>query len=154
MLRFMIGALLAATAASANAQTYGSPISLEQATRVMAAAEAEARKINLNLSLAVVDTGGHMVLFQRMDGAFFASAAVARDKAWSAAAYRRPGKAFEDRLATGGREIRILQLRGASPIDGGEPIVADGKVIGAIGVSGGSGEQDGQVAKAGAAALK
>ncbi len=137
-----------------SAQSYGAPITLEQARKVMAAAEAEARKNSLNLAIAIVDTGGHMVLMQRMDGAFFASAKVARDKAWSAAAYRRPGKAFQDRLATGGAEVRILRLQGASPIEGGDPIVADGKVIGAIGVSGGSGEQDGLVARAGVAALK
>ena len=137
-----------------RAQGYGAPITLEQARKVMAAAESEARKNNWNLSIAIVDTGGHMVLMQRMDGAFFASANVAGDKAWSAAAYRRPGKALQDRLATGGAEIRILRLRGASPIEGGDPIVADGKVVGAIGVSGGSGEQDGQVSRAGVGALK
>ena len=115
-------------AGCAQAQSYGAPITLEQARKVMAAAEAEARKNNLNLAIAIVDTGGHMVLMQRMDGAFFASAKVARDKAWSAAAYRRPGKAFQDRLATGGAEVRILRLQGASPIEGGDPIVADGKV--------------------------
>ena len=71
----------------------------------MAAAEAEARKSNWKWPIAIVDTGGHMVLMQRMDGAFFASADVSRDKAWSAAGYRRPGKAFQDRLATGGAEI-------------------------------------------------
>jgi uncharacterized protein GlcG (DUF336 family) len=150
----VLALMLAATALCARAQGYGSPITLEQARKVMAAAEAEARKSNLNLSIAIVDTGGHMVLMQRMDGAFFASARVARDKAWSAAAYRRPGKALQDRLATGGAEIRILRLQGASPIEGGDPIVADGKVVGAIGVSGGSGEQDGVVARAGVAALK
>lgn len=146
--------VLAAGFSGARAQGYGAPITLEQARKVMAAAEAEARKNSWNFSIAIVDTGGHLVLMQRMDGAFFASAEVARDKAWSAAAYRRPGKAFQDRLATGSAEIRILRLRGASPIEGGDPIVADGKVIGAIGVSGGSGEQDGLVAKAGIAALK
>lgn len=145
--------VLAAGAFGARAQSYGPPITLEQARKVMAAAEAMARKNNWNFSIAIVDTGGHMVLMQRMDGAFFASAKVARDKAWSAAAYRRPGKAFQDRLATGGAEIRILRLQGASPIEGGDPIVADGKVIGAIGVSGGSGEQDGLVARAGVGAL-
>jgi len=150
--------LLAATLASitlcAHGQPYGPPISLEQARKAMVAAEAEARKNNLNLSIAIVDTGGHMVLFQRMDGAFFASAEIARDKAWSAAAYRRPGKAFQDRLAKGAEEVRILRLRGASPIEGGDPIMVDGKIVGGIGVSGGSGEQDGQVSKAGVAALK
>lgn len=153
-LHVVLALLLAATALYAHAQGYGTPITLEQARKVMAAAEAEARKSNLNLSIAIVDTGGHMVLMQRMDGAFFASAKVAGDKAWSAAAYRRPGKALQDRLATGGAEIRILRLQGASPIEGGDPIVADGKVVGAIGVSGGSGEQDGVVARAGVAALK
>ena len=154
LLHVVLALMLAATALCARAQGYGPPITLEQARKVMAAAEAEARKSNLNLSIAIVDTGGHMVLMQRMDGAFFASAQVARDKAWSAAAYRRPGKALQDRLATGGAEIRILRLQGASPIEGGDPILADGKVVGAIGVSGGSGEQDGVVARAGVAALK
>jgi len=154
LLHVVLALMLAATALYARAQGYGPPITLEQARKVMAAAEAEARKSNLNLSIAIVDTGGHMVLMQRMDGAFFASAQVARDKAWSAAAYRRPGKALQDRLATGGAEIRILRLQGASPIEGGDPILADGKVVGAIGVSGGSGEQDGVVARAGVAALK
>jgi len=154
LLHVVLALMLAATALYARAQGYGTPITLEQARKVMAATEAEARKSNLNLSIAIVDTGGHMVLMQRMDGAFFASAQVARDKAWSAAAYRRPGKALQDRLATGGAEIRILRLQGASPIEGGDPILADGKVVGAIGVSGGSGEQDGVVARAGAAALK
>jgi uncharacterized protein GlcG (DUF336 family) len=154
LLHVVLALMLAATALCARAQGYGPPITLEQARKVMAAAEAEARKSNLNLSIAIVDTGGHMVLMQRMDGAFFASAQVARDKAWSAAAYRRPGKALQDRLATGGAEIRILRLQGASPIEGGDPLLADGKVVGAIGVSGGSGEQDGVVARAGVAALK
>jgi len=154
LLHVVLALMLAATALCARAQGYGPPITLEQARKVMAAAEAEARKSNLNLSIAILDTGGHMVLMQRMDGAFFASAQVARDKAWSAAAYRRPGKALQDRLATGGAEIRILRLQGASPIEGGDPLLADGKVVGAIGVSGGSGEQDGVVARAGVAALK
>jgi uncharacterized protein GlcG (DUF336 family) len=154
LLQVVLALMLAATALCARAQAYGPPITLEQARKVMAAAEGEARKNNWKFSIAIVDTGGHMVLMQRMDGAFFASAKVAGDKAWSAAAYRRPGKAFQDRLATGGAEWRILQLRGASPIEGGDPIMADGKVVGAIGVSGGSGEQDGVVARAGVAALK
>lgn len=150
----VVGLALAVASSAALAQAYGPPITLEQARKVMSAAEAEAKKNNLNLSVAIVDTGGHLVLMQRMDGAFFASANVAQDKAWSAAAYRRPGKALQDRLAKGGEEIRILRLRGASPIEGGDPILADGKVVGAIGVSGGSGDQDGLVARAGVAALK
>lgn len=154
MKRALFAFVACALSFAAQAQTYSAPITLDQARKVMAGAEAEARKNNLNLSIAIVDAGGHMVLMQRMDGAFFASANVARDKAWSAAAFRRPGKAFQDRLATGGAEIRILRLQGASPIEGGDPIVVDGKVVGAIGVSGGSGEQDGVVARAGVASLK
>ena len=154
MKRLLLTLITGALSCAAQAQNYGPPITLEQAKKAMAAAQAEAKKNNWNFSIAIVDTGGHMVLFERSDGAFFASADIARDKAWSAAAYRRPGKAFQDRIAKGGEEIRILRLRGASPIDGGEPIVADGRVVGGIGVSGGAGEQDGQVAKAGTAALK
>ena len=147
-------ALLAAVTFNAQGQSYGPPITLEQARKAMAAAEAEARKNNWNMVIAIVDSGGHLVLLQRMDGTQFAGSKIAQDKAWSAAAYKRPGKAFQDRLAKGGDELRILRLYGASPIDGGDPIVVDGKLIGAIGVSGGSGEQDGQVSKAGAGALK
>ena len=150
----LFAAMLSVTALGAQAQPYGPPITLEQARKAMAAAEAEARKNNWNMAIAIVDSGGHMVLFQRMDGTQFAGARIARDKAWSAAAYKRPGKVFQDRLAKGGEELRILQLHGVSAIDGGDPIVVDGRLIGGIGVSGGSGEQDGQVSKAGAGALK
>jgi uncharacterized protein GlcG (DUF336 family) len=137
-----------------QAQTYGAPISLEQAKKVMAAAEAEMKKNNWAMSIAILDAGGHLVLLQRSDGSQFIGPEVAIDKAFSAVAYKRPGKAFQDRLATGGAEIRILRLKGASPIEGGDPIVVDGKIVGAIGVSGGSGEQDGQVSRAGAGALR
>lgn len=152
--RALLALSLTASALYAHAQAYGPPITLEQARKVMAAAEAEAKKNNWNMAIAIVDSGGHLMLFQRMDGTQFAGAKIARDKAWSAAAYKRPGKAFQDRLAKGGEELRILQLHGVSAIDGGDPIVMDGKLIGGIGVSGGSGEQDGQVSKAGAGALK
>ena len=141
-------------AAQAQAQTYGVPITLEQAKKGMAAAEAEMKKNNGAMSIAILDAGGHLVLLQRSDGSQFIGPEVAIDKAFSAVAYKRPGKAFQDRLATGGAEIRILRLKGASPIEGGDPIVAEGKIVGAIGVSGGTGEQDGQVSRAGAAALK
>jgi uncharacterized protein GlcG (DUF336 family) len=153
-LSVVVAAGLLAFAAQAQAQTYGAPITLDQARKVMSAAEAEMKKNNWAMSIAIVDSGGYLVLLQRADGSQFVGAKIAEDKAWSAIAYKRPGKAFQDRLATGGAELRILQLRGVSAIDGGEPIVVDGKLIGAVGVSGGSGEQDGLVAKAGVAALK
>lgn len=153
-----IAIVLACFGGGATAQTaalpYGAPITLEQARKVLAAAEAESRKINVPSSVAILDSGGHLVLLQRMDGSQFAGAEVAVDKAFSAIAYKRPGKAFEDRIAMGGAEIRILRLRGASPIDGGEPIVIDGKLVGSIGVSGGTGAQDGQIARAGVSAAK
>lgn len=156
MKRFLalIAACLLAFAAQVQAQTYGAPITLEQAKKVLAAAEAEMKKNNWLMSIAILDSGGHLVLFQRSDGSQFAGARIAVDKAWSAVGFKRPGKAFQDRLATGGVETRILQLRGVSALDGGDPIVVDGKIVGSIGVSGGSGEQDGQVSKAGAAGLK
>ena len=154
MKKFLIAAAAALMSLSAQGQSYGPPVSLEQARKVMAVADAEAKKNNWNMTIAIVDSGGHLVLFQRMDGSQFASARISQDKAWSAAAYKRPGKGFQDRLAKGGEELRILKLYGAMPVDGGEPILVDGKLVGGIGVSGGTTEQDGQVAKAAAAALK
>jgi uncharacterized protein GlcG (DUF336 family) len=153
----LLGAVVLAAfafATHAQAQTYGAPITLDQARKVISVAETEMKKNNWVMSIAIVDSGGHLVLLQRADGSQFAGAKIAEDKAWSAAGYKRPGKMFQDRLATAGAELRILQLRGVSAIDGGDPIVVDGKLIGAIGVSGGAGEQDGQVSKAGAGALK
>lgn len=95
-----------------------------------------------------------MVMMQRMDGGPLGSIEVARDKAWSAVAFRRPTKAFEDAVSQGGANLRLLRLTGASPIEGGIPLMADGKIVGSIGVSGGTAPQDGQVAKAGADGLK
>jgi len=148
-------AMLAAFAIGAQAQftPYGS-ITLEQARKAIAAAEAEARKNNWPMAIAVVDAGGHLVAFSRMDNTQVASVNIAQDKAFSAAAFRRPTKAFQDGLAGGGAGLRILALRGASPVDGGLPIVVDGKIIGGIGVSGAAGDQDAQCAKAGADMLK
>jgi glc operon protein GlcG len=131
---------------------YGTPITLEQAKKVAAGAEAEAKKNNWNMTTAIAEPSGSLVYLQKMDGAPYASVNVAPDKARSAAMYRNPTKAFEDRLAAG--QSYILTLRGAMPVEGGLPIVVDGKMIGAIGISGGSAQQDGIAAKAGAEALK
>jgi len=161
LLSLAIGSALALTAGVAAAQTppsppptYGAPITLEQAKKVMVGAEAEAKKGNWSMAIIILDSGGNMVMMQRMDGTQLGSVDAARDKAWSAVAYRRPTKAFEDAIAQGGANLRLLRLTGASPIEGGLPITADGKVIGSIGVSGGSSAQDGQVAKAGVDGLK
>jgi uncharacterized protein GlcG (DUF336 family) len=142
-------------AAPVSAQTpYGPPVTLAQARTVAAAAEAVAAENAWNVVIAVVDSGGHLVLLQRMDNTQFGSVEVARQKAWSAAAFRRPTKAFQDVLAAGGDGLRILEIEGAQALEGGVPLVADGKIIGAIGVSGVTGEQDAQIAAAGAAAAE
>ena len=133
---------------------YGAPISLEQARKVIAAAEAEAQKNNFFVVITVVDTGGYVVATVRLDNTQLGSIPVAEGKARTAVLYRRPSKAFEDALAGGGIGLRILGLQNAVPYEGGVPIMVDGKVIGAIGVSGMLPTQDGQVANAGASGLK
>jgi uncharacterized protein GlcG (DUF336 family) len=106
------------------------------------------------MAIMILDSGGSLVMMQRLDGTQLGSIDVARDKAWSAVAFRRPTKVFEDLVSQGGPNLRLLRLTGASPIEGGIPIVVDGKIVGAVGVSGGTAPQDGQVAKAGVDALK
>lgn len=160
LLSTAIGTALVLTATVAGAQApppppaYGAPITLEQAKKVMAGAEAESKKNSWSMVITILDSGGQPVMMQRMDGAQLGSVEVARDKAWSAVAFRRPTKVFEDAVGQGGPNLRLLRLTGASPIEGGIPIVVDGKIIGAVGVSGGTAPQDGQVAKAGIDALK
>src|SRR6516164_1295493 len=129
---------------------YGLPIGLEAAKKVMAAAEAEAVKNNWPMAIVILDSTGHTVMLHRLDNTQYGSIQVAEDKAHTALDFRRPSKVFEDLVAQGGLNMRILALRGASPLEGGVPITVDGKIVGAIGVSGGASNQDGQVAKAGA----
>jgi glc operon protein GlcG len=133
---------------------YGPAITLEQAKKVMAGAEAEAVKNKWNVVIAVLDSGGNLVALQRMDGAQWGSIEVAREKAYSAVAFRRPTKAFEDAIGQGGVNLRILRLPGASPLEGGLPIVVDGKLVGGIGVSGVTAQQDAQIGRAGIEAMK
>ena len=128
---------------------YGPAITLEQAKKVMAGAEAEAQKNNWPVVIAIVDTGGNLVMLQRLDNAQFGSVEVARQKAWSAAAFRRPTKVFQDAIAGGGANLRLLSLEGASPLEGGIPVVVEGQIIGGIGVSGVMSEQDARIAQAG-----
>jgi uncharacterized protein GlcG (DUF336 family) len=129
---------------------YGSPISLDAAKKVMAAAETEAMKNNWPMAIVILDSTGHPVMLHRLDNTQYGSIRVAEDKAQTALDFRRPSKVFEDLVAQGGIGMRTLGLRGATPIEGGFPIIAEGKIIGAIGASGGTAPQDGQVAKAGA----
>jgi glc operon protein GlcG len=155
-------AIVLATAAASAQQApspppttpYGPPITLEAAKKVMAAAEAEAMKNNWGMAIAILDSTGHMVMLHKLDNTQYSSILVAEDKARSALDFRRPTKVFEDLVAQGGLGMRTLAIRGASPVEGGLPIIVDGKIIGAIGVSGATAVQDGQVAKAGADAAK
>jgi uncharacterized protein GlcG (DUF336 family) len=140
--------------AAAPIPPYGTPITLAQAKKLLAGAEAEARKNNWNVVVTVVDTGGNLVITQRMDNVSFGSLEVARQKAWTAVAFRRPTKVFEDAIARGGANLRLLSLAGVSPLEGGLPIVVDGKIIGAVGVSGATSAQDAQIARAGIEAIK
>ncbi len=132
---------------------YGANVTLDQARRALAGALADARRIGVPMAVAVVDTAGNLVAFERMDNTQNGSILVSQDKASSSALFRRPTKAFQDALAGGGAGLRVLTLRGANAVEGGLPIVVDGRIVGAIGVSGGSAEQDGEVARAGLAAL-
>ena len=138
--------------APASPPAYGAPITLEQAKKAMVAAEAEARKNNWQVVISIVDTGGHLVMLQRLE-AQNASVDIATGKARTSVNFRRPTKALEDGLAANGSALRILAVPGVTPLQGGLPIVVDGKLIGGIGVSGVMAFQDEQVAKAGADTL-
>lgn len=133
---------------------YGLSITLDSAKKAVTAAVGEARKNNWTMAVAIVDPAGYLVYFEKMDGTQTGSVDVSLDKARSAALYRRPTKVFEDALAAGGLGLRFLALRGAVPVAGGIPIIVDGKLIGAIGVSGGTNLQDEATADAGSKAVK
>ena len=143
---------IAAAAPPAAPPPYGEPITLELAKKIAAAAEAEAKKLNLNDAIAIVEPNGTLVYLQKMDGTQYSGGNVAIDKATSAAIFRRPTAAFDAGLRAGA--TYLLTLRGMNAVPGGIPIVVNGKLIGGIGVSGGSGPQDVQVAEAGIAGLK
>jgi glc operon protein GlcG len=142
-----------AWAAGAQAPNpYGAPIGVELARRLAVAAISECRKSNLTVAAAIVDGGGTLVYFERIDGTQNGSSEVAIAKAKTAAAYKRPSKAFEEALASG--RPGMLNLPGVMPLDGGFPLISDGKIIGAIGVSGATSQQDGVCAQAGVAVLE
>ena len=134
--------------------SYGPSINLENAKKVAAAVLAEVRKNNWTMAVAVVDGNGDLVYYEKMDDTPLGSTIVCQEKARSAARFKRPTKAFQDTLAAGGDGLRILKLQGAMPVEGGVPIVVEGRIVGAIGVSGGTSQQDGVCAAAGAGAFK
>jgi len=129
-------------------------IGVEEARQAASAALAEARRNGWTMAVAVVEPSGTLVYFEKMDETQSGSAQVCIDKARSAALFKRPTKAFQEALAAGGNGLRILRLRDAVPVEGGLPLTVGGKFVGALGVSGGTSEQDGQCAQAGVGALK
>jgi glc operon protein GlcG len=132
---------------------YGPSITLDQAKKVAEAALAPARANNWTVVVAIVDPGGYLVCLEKLDQTQVGSIAIAESKARSAAIFKRPTKVFQERLARGGDGLLVLRLKGAIPVEGGVPIIVDGKLIGALGVSGGSSAEDEVCAEAGAAAL-
>ena len=133
---------------------YGESITLEKAKKLVAAAEAFAVGKQWPIAVAIVDTGGNLVMLVTMDNTQRASIDIAIGKAKTANNFKRPTKALEDVVAGGGAGLRILAVPGLFPIEGGEPIFVNGKIVGAIGVSGMSAAQDGEIVKAALAATK
>jgi glc operon protein GlcG len=150
----MLVMLAAAPAFAQLPNPYGPSIGVDEGKKIAALSVAEAKKNNFKMAIAIVDISGDLVYFEKMDGTQAASVQIAQDKARSAARFKRPTKALQDGLAAGGAGLRLLALQGAVPVEGGLPIIMDGKIVGAIGASGGTSEQDGQTAKAGADSVK
>ena len=153
-LAILIGMTSSAIAQTAPAPAYGPPVGIDMAKKIAAAAVAEARKNNFTMAISVVDTAGNLIYFEKMDGTQTGSVNVSIEKARSAVLFKRPTKVFQDTVAQGGVGLRMLGLPGAVPVEGGIPLIEAGKIIGAVGASGGTSDQDGQCATAGANAVK
>jgi glc operon protein GlcG len=162
----LAGAFAAAPAAPALAQQppaaaplpaplppYGPPLTLDQAKRVMLAAELEAIKNSWQVAITILDSGGNRVMFHKIDNAQLSAIATSEGKARTALEFKLPSKALDDAIAAGGAGMRLLALKDITPLQGGLPVVVDGRILGAIGVSGALSAQDEQIAKAGADAL-
>jgi uncharacterized protein GlcG (DUF336 family) len=134
-------------------QEYGLPVSLANAKRVIEAAESAALANDWAMSIVVTDTAGNLIAMQRMDHAQLASVALALAKARTAVNFKCATDMFEKAIAGGGAGLKLLAVEGLCPVDGGIPLVAEGRIVGAIGVSGAQSAQDGQVATIGAQAL-
>jgi uncharacterized protein GlcG (DUF336 family) len=150
----LIAALALASALHAQQPIlYGVPIPLERAKTVASAAHAEAQKNGWLMAITILDPSGQLVYFEKMDGTQLGSIELSMDKARSAILFKRPTKAFEDAVAGGGIGVRVIKIPGAMPVEGGIPLIENGKIIGAVGVSGGQCSQDGQCATAAAATV-
>jgi glc operon protein GlcG len=148
-------ALLAAAPALAQRAPYGAPITLDQARKIVAAGQEAARAQNVptGVAIAVLDSGCHLRLLETQDNSNLGVPPIAQDKAYTACAFRVDTRASQAFMAQGGNGLILLKLRDFTPIEGGRPIVVDGRIIGAVGVSGGSSAQDAAIADAAAAAL-
>lgn len=151
MLVFCLAGVSATSGAIAQTNTYGPSVTLETAKKIAAEAAEVAQKNQYRVAIAIVDTGGHLVYFEKLDDTQIASVEVAIAKARSANNYKRETRVFQDGVTAG--RAALLGLAGAVPLEGGIPLIKDGRIIGAIGVSGVTSEQDGQVASAGARSL-
>jgi len=143
----------AAAAVSTATLPYGPPVTLDQAKRAMAAAELEAMKNSWQVAIAILDSGGNLVMFHKIDNTQLSASEGAEGKARTSLQFKRPSKALDDAIANGGAGMRLLALKDITPLQGGILVEVDGKIVGAIGVSGALSVQDEQVAKAGADAL-
>lgn len=153
LLAFAAALLLSGAAVAQEAPPgYGAPITLDAAKKIIAAAEAEAKKNNFTMVITILDPGANIVAMERMDGTQLGSIDVAAGKASTAVKFKRATKVMQDALAAGGDGLRFLSLP-VTAVEGGELLISGGKIVGSIGVSGGSSAQDGQVARAGVAAL-
>jgi glc operon protein GlcG len=143
----------APAAAPAPSPPYGPAITLDQAKRVMSAAELEATKNSWTVAITILDSGGNLMMFHKFDNAQLSAITTSEGKARTALEFKLPSKALDDAIAAGGAGMRLLALKDITPLQGGVLILADGKIVGAIGVSGALSSQDEQVAKTGADVL-
>ncbi len=132
---------------------YGEPITLAEAKKIVEAAQAEAATNGWNMAIAIFDSGANLVLLEKMDNTQLGSIEICQQKALTAVKFRRATKSFEEAIEKGGMNLKILSMSNVIPVEGGEIIVKDDKIIGSIGVSGALSAQDTQVAKAGLATL-
>jgi uncharacterized protein GlcG (DUF336 family) len=138
----------------ASPNEYGPSISLEDAKKVTAAALSVARKNNWTMAVAIVDPGGYLVYYEKMDHTQLGGANISVEKARCAALFKRSTRIMQDMLDSGSAGLRMLALPGAVPVEGGIPLISEDKIVGAIGISGSSSANDGLCAQAGADALK
>ena len=148
---FLLALMLASLAPAGAAElATKKALTLEVVKAMAASAEEFANKNNWKVTIAILDDGGHLLYFQRMDGVRIGAIEIAMRKAESAAKFGRPGKGFADRIAG---EPHVMILPGAFPFEGGLPVIHEGQVLGSIGVSGATAQQDAMIAKAGLDAL-